>query len=55
MSVAPEILANAALAAVPAAGFGMLFNVPFAMLGWCAMAVGVAVPGLLVFRRRPVV
>jgi uncharacterized membrane protein YjjB (DUF3815 family) len=42
MSVPLELLSNAALAAIAAAGFGMLFNVPFPMLGWCALggAVG---------------
>ena len=28
---------NAALAAVPAVGFGMAFNVPVRILGWCAL------------------
>jgi uncharacterized membrane protein YjjB (DUF3815 family) len=42
MSVPLELLTHAALAAIAAAGFGMLFNVPFPMLGWCALggAVG---------------
>jgi len=30
-------LHTAALAAVPAVGFGMAFNVPFRVLGWCAL------------------
>jgi uncharacterized membrane protein YjjB (DUF3815 family) len=30
------LLENAALATVPAVGFGMAFNVPVRILGWCA-------------------
>jgi uncharacterized membrane protein YjjB (DUF3815 family) len=50
VSLPLELLANAVLAAVPAAGFGMLFNVPFRMLGACALggAVGRVVRLLLV-------
>jgi uncharacterized membrane protein YjjB (DUF3815 family) len=42
VSVPLELLSNAALAAIAAVGFGMLFNVPLPMLGWCALggAVG---------------
>lgn len=32
-----ELLQNMALAAVPAVGFGMAFNVPARILGWCAL------------------
>jgi uncharacterized membrane protein YjjB (DUF3815 family) len=42
MSVPLELLTNAVLAAISAVGFGMLFNVPVPLLGWCALggAVG---------------
>jgi uncharacterized membrane protein YjjB (DUF3815 family) len=32
-----DLLRNAVLAAVPAVGFGMAFNVPVRILGWCAL------------------
>ncbi len=32
-----RLLENMALAAVPAVGFGMAFNVPARILGWCAL------------------
>ncbi len=34
--IAVELLQDMALAAVPAVGFGMLFNVPARVLGYCA-------------------
>ena len=36
MSLLLGLLENALLAAVPAVGFGMAFNVPRRILGWCA-------------------
>lgn len=50
MNVLLELLRNAVLAAVPAVGFGMAFNVPARILGWCALggAVGRALRYLLV-------
>lgn len=38
--IALEILQDVLLAAVPAVGFGMLFNVPRAVLGKCALLGG---------------
>jgi uncharacterized membrane protein YjjB (DUF3815 family) len=32
-----DFLGTAALAAIPAVGFGMAFNVPARILGWCAL------------------
>jgi uncharacterized membrane protein YjjB (DUF3815 family) len=48
-------LHNAALAAVPAVGFGMAFNVPARILGWCALggAVGRGLRFLLVQAGLP--
>jgi uncharacterized membrane protein YjjB (DUF3815 family) len=45
-----ELLRNAVLAAIPAVGFGMSFNVPVRILGWCALggAVGRSARFLLV-------
>jgi uncharacterized membrane protein YjjB (DUF3815 family) len=50
-----ELLRNAALAAVPAVGFGMAFNVPVRILGWCALggAVGRALRFALVEAGLP--
>jgi uncharacterized membrane protein YjjB (DUF3815 family) len=50
VNVLLEMLRNAALAAVPAVGFGMAFNVPARVLGWCALggAVGRSLRYLLV-------
>ncbi|MGC4000657.1 MAG: threonine/serine exporter family protein [Anaeromyxobacter sp.] len=55
MSTLADLLAQAALAAIPAAGFGMLFNVPFRMLGWCALlgAVGRGLRFLMVTSGLP--
>jgi len=50
VSVLVELVRNAALAAIPAVGFGMAFNVPARVLGWCALggAVGRSLRYLLV-------
>ena len=51
-----ELLQDMALASVPAVGFGMLFNVPMAVLGYCAAlgAVGHGLRFLLVRAGVPV-
>jgi uncharacterized membrane protein YjjB (DUF3815 family) len=50
-----ELLRNALLAAVPAVGFGMAFNVPARILGWCALggALGRALRHLLAVSGIP--
>jgi uncharacterized membrane protein YjjB (DUF3815 family) len=50
-----ELLENAILAAVPAVGFGLVFNVPARILGWCALggALGRALRRLLVVSGIP--
>jgi uncharacterized membrane protein YjjB (DUF3815 family) len=50
MNVLAELLRNALLAAIPAVGFGMSFNVPARILGWCALggALGRSLRYLLV-------
>ncbi len=50
MNLLAEVLRNAALAAVPAVGFGMAFNVPVRILGWCALggAIGRSLRYLIV-------
>jgi uncharacterized membrane protein YjjB (DUF3815 family) len=47
MSLLLELLASAALAAIAAVGFGMLFNVPLPMLGWCALGGAIGRGGRL--------
>ena len=56
MSLLLEVLRNAVLAAIPAVGFGMAFNVPVRILGWCALcgALGRALRLLLVTAGLPV-
>jgi len=51
-----DLLRNAVLAAIPAVGFGMAFNVPVRILGWCALggALGRALRLLLVTAGLPV-
>jgi uncharacterized membrane protein YjjB (DUF3815 family) len=51
-----ELLWNLGLAAVPAVGFGMAFNVPVRILGWCALggALGRGLRFLLVEAGLPV-
>jgi len=55
VSVLLELLRTAALAAVPAVGFGMAFNVPVRILGWCALggALGRGLRYLLVTAGMP--
>jgi len=50
VNVLVELFRNAVLAAIPAVGFGMAFNVPARILGWCALggATGRALRYLLV-------
>ncbi len=50
MNLLAELFRNAVLAAIPAVGFGMSFNVPARILGWCALggAVGRSLRFLLV-------
>jgi uncharacterized membrane protein YjjB (DUF3815 family) len=38
--IALELLENVFFAAIPAVGFGMAFNVPVRILGWCALGGG---------------
>ena len=56
MSLAMELLRDMALAAVPAVGFALVFNVPTRMLGYCAMggAIGHGLRFLLVRGGMPV-
>jgi len=56
VSLLLEALRNAVLAAIPAVGFGMAFNVPVRILGWCALcgALGRALRLLLVTAGLPV-
>jgi len=51
-----DLLRNAVLAAVPAVGFGMAFNVPVRILGWCALggALGRSLRLLLTSAGLPV-
>lgn len=51
-----ELLENVLFAAIPAVGFGMLFNVPARILGWCALggALGRGLRYLLVEAGLPV-
>ncbi len=50
------LLENLLFAAIPAVGFGMLFNVPARILGWCALggALGRGLRYLLVEAGLPV-
>ncbi len=50
MNLLAELVRTAALSAIPAVGFGMAFNVPARILGWCALggAVGRSLRTLLV-------
>ena len=50
MNLLAELFRNAVLAAIPAVGFGMAFNVPVRILGWCALggAIGRSLRYLLV-------
>lgn len=56
MSLLVEFFRNAVLSAIPAVGFGMAFNVPARVLGWCALggAVGRSLRYLLVTAGLPV-
>ncbi len=56
MSLLLGLLENALLASVPAVGFGMAFNVPRRILGWCAAggALGRGLRYLLVEAGLPV-
>ncbi|HVO19944.1 MAG TPA: threonine/serine exporter family protein [Anaeromyxobacter sp.] len=56
MNLLLDLLRNAVLAAIPAVGFGMAFNVPVRILGWCALggALGRALRLLLVTAGLPV-
>lgn len=51
-----DLVQDMALAAVPAVGFALVFNVPTRMLGYCAMggAVGHGLRFLLVHARIPI-
>ncbi len=55
MNLLLELARNAVLAAIPAVGFGMAFNVPVRILGWCAVggATGRALRFLLVSAGLP--
>lgn len=55
MNVLLEFLRTAFLAAIPAVGFGMAFNVPVRILGWCALggAIGRGFRYLLVTAGVP--
>jgi uncharacterized membrane protein YjjB (DUF3815 family) len=56
VSLLLDLLRNAVLAAIPAVGFGIAFNVPVRILGWCALggALGRALRLLLVTAGLPV-
>lgn len=56
MNLLLELLANAVFAAIPAVGFGVLFNVPTRILGWCAVggALGRALRFLMIQAGLPI-